>query len=89
MQDQATVNSLRNTKSGSLGLQTTEQIRYPIIILPTRPPTLMQQITVDFQLSQNEDSKDSNKLHIRKNNSSNNKKKFDPKTDSLHEIQNH
>ena len=34
--------------------QTTEPIRYPILITPVRPPVLTQQIIADFQLSQEE-----------------------------------
>ena len=52
VQDQATVNSFKNIQSGSPSLQTTGQIRYPTKVLPTWPPMLTQQITADFQLSQ-------------------------------------
>ena len=37
---------------GQTHIQTAEPIRYPSSISPVRPPVLTQQITTDFQLSQ-------------------------------------
>ena len=37
---------------GQSNIQTTEPIRYPTLMSPARLPVLTQQITVNFQLSQ-------------------------------------
>ena len=51
-QDQTMVTTFKNTQNGPTNLQTIEPIRYPTTISPARPPILTQQITTDFQLSQ-------------------------------------
>ena len=40
------------TYKGQTHIQIAEPIRYPTHISPVRPPILTQQITTDFQLSQ-------------------------------------
>ena len=47
-QEQTMINTCRNASSTS----PISQIKYPTTISPTRPPILTQQITTDFQLSQ-------------------------------------
>ena len=46
------INPIKNAQSSLQAPQTTNQIRYPTTIVLIRVPTLTQQITADFQLSQ-------------------------------------
>ena len=50
------------TYKGQTNIQTTEPISYPTPMSPARLPGLTQQITVDFQLSQQAWNKLSNQM---------------------------
>ena len=51
-QDQTMVTTFKNTQNDPTNLYTIELIRYPNVISLTRPPIVTQEITTDFQLSQ-------------------------------------